>query len=163
MRLRDVPVFPALRRVIAVASVGVLVLGCSGATTSPSVAAPSAAAPSGAGGTTVAAILTEFKIESDATSAPAGSVSFALDNKGTVVHEFVVFQTDLAGDKLPLTADGTAVDEEGGGLTVVDEVEDIEVGATPTLTVDLPAGHYVLVCNVPAHYTSGMRADFTTN
>jgi len=164
MRLREVPVLiPAVRRVLAVASVGVLVLGCSGTTTSPSVAAPSVADPSGAGGTTVAAILTEFKIELDATSAPAGSVSFALDNKGTVVHEFVVFQTDLAADKLPLSADGTAVDEAGGGLTLVDEVEDIEVGATPTLTVDLPAAHYVLICNVPAHYTSGMRAEFTTN
>jgi uncharacterized cupredoxin-like copper-binding protein len=163
MRLREVPVLvPAVRRVLAVASVGILVLGCSGTTTSPSVAAASAAAPSGAG-TAVAAILTEFKIELDATSAPAGSVSFALDNKGTVVHEFVVFQTDLAADKLPLTADGTAVDEEGGGLTLVDEVEDIEVGATPTLTADLPAAHYVLICNVPAHYTSGMRAEFTTN
>ena len=163
MRLREVPVLvPAIQRVLAVASVGVLVLGCSGTTTSPSVAAPSAADPPGAG-TTVAAILTEFKIELDATSAPAGSASFALDNKGTVVHEFVVFQTDLAADKLPLTADGTAVDEEGGGLTLVDEVEDIEVGATPTLTVDLSAAHYILICNVPAHYTSGMRAEFTTN
>ena len=163
MRLREVPVLvPPVRRVLAVASVGVLVLGCSGTTTSPSVAAPSAADPSGAG-TTVAAILTEFKIELDATSAPAGSVSFALDNKGTVVHEFVVFQTDLAVDQLPLTSDGTAVDEAGGGLTLVDEVEDIEVSATPTLTVDLPAAHYVLICNVPAHYTSGMRAEFTTD
>jgi uncharacterized cupredoxin-like copper-binding protein len=163
MRLRKIPVLiPATRRLLGVASVGILVLGCSGTTTSPSVAAPSAANPSGAAGTTVAAILTEFKIELDAASTPAGSVSFALDNKGTVVHEFVVFQTDLAVDKLPLTADGTAV-EEGGGLTLVDEVEDIEVGATPTLAVDLPAAHYVLICNVPAHYTSGMRAEFTTN
>lgn len=82
-----------------------------------------------------------------------------------MVHEFVVFKTDLAADKLPLAADGATVDEAGAGasLTLVDEVEDIAVGATASLAVELPAGHYVAICNVPAHYTSGMRVEFTTN
>ena len=107
--------------------------------------------------------LSEFKIELAATSAPGGPVTFALTNAGTTVHEFVVFKTELAADKLPLAADGTEVDEEGAGLTAVDEVEDIAVGATATLPVDLATGHYVVICNLPAHYTSGMRAEFTTN
>ena len=98
-----------------------------------------------------------------ATAAKAGSVTFAITNKGTIPHEFVVFKSDLAVDKLPMLADGTAVDEEGAGLTSVDEVEDIAVGATPTLTVTLPAGHYIVICNLPGHYQSGMHAAFTTN
>ena len=44
-------------------------------------------------------------------------------------------------------------------LTPVDEIEDIAVGATPTLTVDLAAGHYVLLCNIETHYAQGMHAD----
>jgi uncharacterized cupredoxin-like copper-binding protein len=164
--LRAVPVpLTAARRLGLLAAVASLLVGCSTAGT-PS-AAPSAAPPaaaSGGGGTSITAALSEFKIELGATSAPAGAVSFALTNKGTTLHEFVVFQTDLAVDKLPLTADGTIVDEAGAaGITLVDEVEDIEVGATPTLDVTLPAGKYLLICNIPAHYTSGMRAEFTAS
>ena len=150
-------------RGVAVVAAAMLFGACSsgGASSSPS-GAPSQAA-SGNGGKSVAAKLSEFKIELDASSAPAGSVAFALTNAGTTVHEFVVFKTDLAQDKLPLAADGTEVDEEGAGLTLVDEVEDIAVGASASLPVDLAAGHYVLICNLPAHYTSGMHAEFTTN
>jgi uncharacterized cupredoxin-like copper-binding protein len=156
-----------VRQGLALMAGALLLVGCaSGA--SPSAAAPAsqpAASGGGGGGTSVTAKLTEFKIELGATSAPGGPVTFELTNSGTVVHEFVVFKTDLAADKLPLAADGATVDEEGAGasLTLVDEVEDIAVGATASLAVDLPAGHYVAICNVPAHYTSGMRTEFTTN
>ena len=34
-------------------------------------------------------------------------------------------------------------------------------GATEELTVDLEAGSYVLVCNIPAHYRQGMSTPFT--
>jgi uncharacterized cupredoxin-like copper-binding protein len=64
---------------------------------------------------------------------------------------------------LPLDTSTGVVSEDTAGLTVVDEVEDIAVGATPSLTVDLPAGHYVVICNLPAHYAGGMHTDFTTS
>ena len=41
----------------------------------------------------------------------------------------------------------------------MDEIEDIEGGANPTLTVDLDAGHYVVFCNLPGHYGLGMHTD----
>jgi uncharacterized cupredoxin-like copper-binding protein len=157
-----------VRRGLALVAGALLLVGCSSGA-SPSAAAPAsqpaASSGGGGGGTSVTAKLTEFKIELGAASAPGGPVTFELTNSGTVVHEFVVFKTDLAVDKLPLAADGATVDEAGAGasLTLVDEVEDIEVGATASLAVDLPAGHYVAICNVPAHYTSGMRTEFTTN
>jgi uncharacterized cupredoxin-like copper-binding protein len=163
---------PVMSRGLALVAGATLLVGCSSGA-SPSAAAPASQPPAsqppasvgGGGGTSVTAKLTEFKIELGATSAPAGPVTFELTNGGTVVHEFVVFKTDLAADKLPLAADGATVDEEGAGasLTLVDEVEDIAVGATASLAVDLPAGHYVAICNVPAHYTSGMHTEFTTN
>jgi uncharacterized cupredoxin-like copper-binding protein len=114
-------------------------------------------------GTAVSAKETEFKIELGAPSAPAGDVTFDITNSGTVQHEFVVLKTDTAADALPVDSSTNTVSEETEGLTVVDEVEDIAVGDTPTLSVDLQAGHYVIICNIPGHYAGGMHADFTTN
>jgi uncharacterized cupredoxin-like copper-binding protein len=74
------------------------------------------------------------------------------------VHEFVIVSTDLAANSLPLDENGD-VDEDQ--INVVDEVEDLETGATQELSVNLPAGHYVLMCNEPGHYAQGMYLDFT--
>ncbi len=97
-------------------------------------------------------------------------MTFDVTNEGPDdVHEFVVIKTDLAITDLPTDEDG-AVDEGGGGMEVVDEIEDIPVGETPTLTVELDAGAYVLICNIlqeepdgtlEAHYSEGMRTGFT--
>ena len=115
------------------------------------------------GGTTVDVTVQEFAVIPASSSAPAGDVT----NKGPDdTHEFVVFKTDLAPDALPTVADGS-VDEEGEGLELIDEIEDIAVGDTPTLTVSLDAGNYVFICNIydkaeqEAHYQEGMRVAFT--
>jgi uncharacterized cupredoxin-like copper-binding protein len=158
---------PWRRRVAALAPVIVLAAACSsaGSSSAPASApAASSAAPSpaSASGGPVTAKETEFKIDLSTTTAPAGAVNFAITNAGTIVHEFVVMKTDLAADKLPIDSSEGAVDEDAAGISVVDEVEDIAVGANATLTVNLPAGHYVVICNVPGHYVGGMHADFTT-
>ena len=122
------------------------------------------------GATTVAVALQEFAVSADPASVPAGSVTFDVTNDGPDdVHEFVVIKTDLAPTDLPTDKDG-AVLEDGEGMEVVDEIEDIPVGETPTLTVDLESGAYVLICNIlqeepdgtlEAHYAEGMRTGFT--
>jgi uncharacterized cupredoxin-like copper-binding protein len=147
--------------VALVAPIVLLVSACSSAA-SQSVAPSPPAAASGSG-TSVTAKESEFKIELSATSAAAGPVTFSITNSGTVVHEFVVAKTDLTSDKLPVDSSKGEVNEDDPSLTAVDEVEDIAVGANETLSVDLPAGHYVLFCNVTGHYAGGMHADFTTN
>jgi uncharacterized cupredoxin-like copper-binding protein len=121
------------------------------------------------GGTTVDVTVQEFAVIPAASSAPAGDVTFDVTNEGPDdTHEFVVFKTDLAPDALPTAADGS-VDEEGEGVMLIDEIEDIAVGDTPTLTVSLDAGSYVFICNIVekeggetiAHYQQGMRVAFT--
>jgi uncharacterized cupredoxin-like copper-binding protein len=124
------------------------------------------AAVSCGGGGAVAATLADFSITLDSDSAPAGEVTFNIQNNGPSVHEFVVIKTDLAPDALPTTEeDGvTIVDEEGPGIEPVDEVEDIPVGESPDLTVNLDAGSYVLICNISengGHYLNGMHTGFT--
>jgi uncharacterized cupredoxin-like copper-binding protein len=111
---------------------------------------------------TVAVTLVDFSVTPDPDSAPAGETTFDVTNDAEQVHEFVVFQTDLAADQLPTDENGD-VDEAGEGVELVDEIEDIEGGSTQSLTVNLDAGSYVLICNIPGHYRQGMHASFTAS
>jgi iron uptake system component EfeO len=119
------------------------------------------------GGTTVAVTLQEFAVLPAASTAPAGSITFDVTNTGPDdVHEFVIFKTDLDPGALPTLPDGS-VDEAGEGVELIDEIEDIAVGDAPSLTVDLDAGSYALICNIydeseqEAHYQEGMFTGFT--
>ena len=121
----------------------------------------------GGEGGNVNVTLQEFSVGTDPASAPAGSVTFDATNEGPDdQHEFVVIKTDLGLTDLPVDENG-AVDEEGEGIEIVDEIEPFDVGETESLTVDLEAGSYVLICNVfdedenEAHYQEGMRTSFT--
>jgi uncharacterized cupredoxin-like copper-binding protein len=107
--------------------------------------------------------LADFTITLSSSTAKAGEVTFKIKNNGPSAHEFVVFKTDLAQDALPTVEENGVpiVDEEGEGLELIDEAEEIAVGATPELKITLAAGAYVVLCNVTAHYQQGMHAAFT--
>jgi uncharacterized cupredoxin-like copper-binding protein len=118
----------------------------------------------GGGATTVNVELNEFTVSADPDSVDAGEVKFTVENIGEETHEFVIVQTDLEADALP-TGDDGSVDEEGEGVEVIDEIEDIASGSTQELTVDMEAGSYVLFCNVvddegDVHYGEGMHTSF---
>ena len=139
---------------------------CSSGSESPAPAGSPPAAGSPAAGA-VAVTLQEWAVVPTPASAPAGDVTFQVSNTGPDdVHEFVVLKTDLDAGALP-TDDTGAVVEEGEGIEVVDEIEDIPVGESQDLTVSLEAGKYVLLCNIysaeeqEAHYEMGMRTNFT--
>jgi uncharacterized cupredoxin-like copper-binding protein len=124
-------------------------------------------APAG-GGTAVAVELNEFVVTADPDSVDAGEVNFTVENIGAETHEFVIVKTELAEDALPTIEDGS-VDEEGAGIEVVDEIEDIASETTKELTVDMEAGSYVLFCNIveeeggepESHYAEGMHTSFS--
>lgn len=115
---------------------------------------------SGCGGGGIGVTLADYTVTPDATSAAPGDVTFDLTNDAEQTHEFVVIKTDLGEADLPVDENGD-VSETGEGMEVVDEIEDIEAGGTPSLTVNLDAGSYVLICNLPGHYRQGMHASFT--
>ena len=138
----------------------------------PTVAATKAAPPTTAATSAATKVATptglvitvaakDYAFGLDKSTAPAGQISFTATNSGPTNHEFVVFKTDLAPDKLPLVADKSKVDEEGEGLHHIDEIGDLNVGDSKTLTVTLEPGAYVFVCNLPAHYAQGMYVAFT--
>ena len=122
------------------------------------------------GGGTVEVTLQEFAIGTSSSSVAAGPVTFNVTNDGPDdIHEFVVIRSDLDLTALPTDADGAVV-EDGEGLEAVDEIENLAVDGSGSLTVDLEAGTYVLICNIvqnepdgsiEAHYAEGMRTSFT--
>jgi uncharacterized cupredoxin-like copper-binding protein len=108
--------------------------------------------------------LKDFSITGPA-DVTTGAVTFSISNGGPSVHEFVIVKTDLTLAGLPTTIENgvPVLDEESTDLQAVDEREDIAPGTTTTLPVTLAPGHYVMFCNIPGHFESGMVADFTVS
>jgi hypothetical protein len=143
-----------------------------------SAAASSSSSASAMRESNVVVSLREWAVDAP-RSAPAGSLTFTITNDGHQVHQFVIIQTDLAPADLPTLKDGSVKDERitpaGGiayppGIVWAFQIQDIAVGNTRTLPLDLDAGSYVLICNivqtkpdgsVVAHYAEGMRTGFT--
>jgi uncharacterized cupredoxin-like copper-binding protein len=85
----------------------------------------------------------------------AGSVTFVVKNIGHIKHEFIVLKTKTPASKLK---------RRGAQAIPVGQIGKIlpfTPGRTRTLTLKLTRGHYVLFCNLPAHYQAGQRTDFT--
>lgn len=128
----------------------VLVAACGG-----SAAAPGVDASKGE----IRADLKEYSIALTSTTMRSGTVTFVARNGGGAAHSFIVIKTDVAADKLPLDQQKQTAKEDGkvGGLDQVDP------GKSQNLRLELPAGHYVIICNVATHYQLGMRAELTVN
>jgi uncharacterized cupredoxin-like copper-binding protein len=154
-----------MRRTMIIGSLGALslaavVAGCAGGAASPT-APPAASAPATS---SVEVTLQEWAVLPATTTVSAGSVTFNVKNVGPKdVHEMVVLKTDLAPDAVPANADGS-INEEGAGVEALGEVEDVAVGGTKTVTLDLAPGKYLLLCNIvdgdEVHFKLGMRAPF---
>ena len=105
-----------------------------------------------------AQVVVTLKDTSIGTSVPsikAGTIKFAVQNSGSMAHEFDLIKTDLAPDKLPVDGGSAKAKEDG----LVKQVQNIGVGKVATVSADLAAGHYVIICNVPGHYQLGMRTE----
>jgi len=113
----------------------------------------------GGSGAINASLTEDYKIQLSKTTAKAGSITFHVTNNATDLnHEFVIVKTDLQAADLPLNSDGN-VDETK--LDIIGRVPQLEPGKSQDLTVDLAAGHYVIMCNLPGHYAQGMYTDFS--
>lgn len=108
--------------------------------------------------------LVDYKVLPAVSSVGSGKVEFKIKNNGTFVHEFVVDRAATATD-LPLEPSGEVNEDAISGSNHLGEAEDIDPGASKTLTVTLSAGKYVLFCNrvdgSTSHFKSGMHTDFT--
>ncbi len=123
------------------------------------IAATSCGGSGSAGSTTgdVTVTMKDFSITTSVASFPAGDVTFGIHNDGPSAHEFVIIRTDDAPDALPVE-NGVIPEDQ---IDLVDEAEDIAPGTGTSLSANLTAGSYVLVCNLPSHYGAGMHVAFT--
>lgn len=112
-----------------------------------------ACSPDSTNATPIAADLANDRITLEATEVAAGSVVFEIQNQSTdLVHELEVFGEATDGEVLSVSNSVADVT----GLKLIDEIEDIVPGASASLTVNLEAGTYLVVCNLPEHYAQGM-------
>jgi uncharacterized cupredoxin-like copper-binding protein len=155
----EMSITKAFRAITAVAVASWALVACASPGSSPTASAA-------AEGNVVAVTLQEFAVLPSPSSASAGEITFQVTNDGPEdIHEFVILRTDLDTAELPTDEHG-AVSEDGEGIEVIDEIEDIPVGETQEVTVTLEAGNYVLLCNIfdededEAHYMMGMRVAF---
>ena len=130
------------------------------ATTAASAAGTSAA-PTAAGGAADVG-LKEWAV-SVSPALKAGATTLTVKNSGQNPHELKVIKGDSYAS-LPKTSDG-AVDEAKLGADVIGKMARINGGATGTLAVTLPAGKYVLLCNLGGgalnHASKGQNLDVT--
>lgn len=111
----------------------------------------------GSGGVT--ANLTDSAIQVTPSTVSAGDITFHIKNtSASTLHEFVIIQTDLSAEQLPMDADGNVLEDK---LVSPGEKGDIGAGQSADLTLKLPAGHYMLICNQPQHFKEGMHTSFT--
>ena len=103
--------------------------------------------------------VTEWAVNVDAGKAKKGDVTFTIENRGTIQHEFLVVKTTYGPGEIPLGANNR-FDEEDPGLSVVDEIPEWPAGESGTLKVKLEPGKYELLCNIEGHYKNGMHRSF---
>ncbi len=106
-----------------------------------STAAPVASASSGGGGsggasTTINATEKDFAIALDKSSVSAGSVTFKVTNQGPSPHNIAIKELKKTSDTY-------------------------DPGKPGQFTVDLPAGTYTVICEIPGHEQLGMHIMLT--
>jgi len=123
----------------AVSSAGLLAMTASAADTTSS-------------GRAVSVALIEWKLLPAQINVRAGRVTFLVRNDGTMDHEFLVLHSDRHHHSLKVKG-GKAV--ETGRLG---EIPRIPSGTSRRITLKLPPGRYVMLCNMLGHYQAGQYA-----
>jgi uncharacterized cupredoxin-like copper-binding protein len=102
--------------------------------------------------------LEEFAVHVAPGSVAAGATSVTVRNTGQVRHELVILRTAWPPNRLPVRAGLVLLRRPG--IVVVNRTARLDAGKSKMLHIDLRPGPYVLICNVPGHYQSGMRTGF---
>ena len=115
---------------------------------------------------TVNVVLKEWFVLPDKMAVDEGDVTFKVDNRGQMDHEFIIIKTTMSVHDLPVHEKG--LNEKKAGK-MIGEIEDLRPGEIREITVHMSPGSYVLFCNkveiedhkIISHYRRGMRVGFT--
>jgi hypothetical protein len=87
----------------------------------------------------------------------AGKTTFTISNNGSVPHELLVFKSSRDPAAYPTDAAGNII-EDGAGVDLVSDGDNIDPGGSQVRQIDLVPGKYLFVCNIPGHFKQGMYA-----
>ena len=87
----------------------------------------------------------------------AGKTNLEIKDAGVAAHEMLVFKSDRKPSAYPLDKAGDII-EDGAGVDLISDGENIDSGGTQTRTLDPAPGTYLFVCNIPGHFKQGMYA-----
>jgi uncharacterized cupredoxin-like copper-binding protein len=91
----------------------------------------------------------------------AGETTFeVLNSSKDAIHEMIIARLQDLTRLLPYNSEESRVDEDHMA-NVLGEVSELDPGQTGALRLDLKPGKYLLFCNIPGHFTSGMWTIFT--
>jgi uncharacterized cupredoxin-like copper-binding protein len=97
-------------------------------------------------------------IKADAQTIKAGPVEFDVSNDSkTLVHEMIVVGVARPDSSLPYDQKANRVIESK--IRDLGEASDLDPGQKKTLRLVLKPGDYLLICNQPGHYKSGMKTN----
>lgn len=101
-----------------------------------------------------------MSIRTDKSTVKAGEVTFDVTNwSRSIVHEMLVVAVDSPDAPLPYDYSKQAVVEDQ--VKSLGETEEMQPNASKEISLDLTAGTYLLICNVPGHYAAGMQTVLT--
>jgi uncharacterized cupredoxin-like copper-binding protein len=122
-----------------------------------------------------------YEVKSNVDTVQAGNVTFAVSNTDVLIHEMLVVPLPAsalatAGGKGAAGASGQLLIEQlldrmaydqatlrldEDHLGSLGEVSELEGGHTGEATLNLQPGNYLLLCNLPLHFQSGMWHQLT--
>jgi uncharacterized cupredoxin-like copper-binding protein len=101
-----------------------------------------------------------MSIRVDQPTVKAGKVTFDVTNwSRSALHEMLIIAVDNSNAALPYDYSQARVPEDQ--VKVLGEVGDLQPSGSKSLEVELAAGSYLLICNLPGHYAAGMAVPFT--
>lgn len=151
---------PSARRstsLISLSSLAIVALLALGASACSDEGGGSNGDGGGESGETIGTVINDFSITLDPATATAGAMTFEITNDGPSEHEVEIFRG---------AADPASIEVESGvalldDFELITEAENIVPGASASLSADLDAGEYLIVCNLPTHFEQGMYTAFT--
>jgi uncharacterized cupredoxin-like copper-binding protein len=128
-------------------------------------AAPGVVSRKPDGAAQVDVTLREWALAPRQPTVSAGEIYFLVENAGPDhPHELVIIRTDLGPLDLPFKEDKVPEDQ----IDLVEEIAEFAPHSSASLTVELTAGKYLLICNITeedpeigSHYKKGMVAAIT--
>ena len=101
-----------------------------------------------------------MSIRTDQSAVKAGPVHLDVTNwSKSVLHEVIVVAVDEPNAPLPYDYAQARVAEDQ--VRILGETPELPPNASSSLDLTLPAGSYLLICNIAGHYASGMAVPLT--